>query len=150
MLPLGSTEAVPQLDDQKLMLPLGSNKIVPQLDDQKLMLPLAGSNKIVPQLDDQTLMLPQGSTGAVPQLDDQMLMLPLGSTGTVPQRDDHHWPPHLDEMAPPLHIFDLTGASHIMKYWHVGGSRPDEWLVLYPEHKVSFIRRTKQLGIDLL
>ena len=149
MLPLSSAEAVPQPDDQVLMLPLGLTEAVPQPDDQALMLPL-GSTEAVPQLDDQKLMLPLGSTGAVPQRDDQMLMLPLGSTGTVPQRDDHHWPPHLDEMAPPLHIFDLTGASHIMKYWHVGGSRPDEWLVLYPEHKVSFIRRTKQLGIDLL
>ena len=114
-----------------------------------LMLPLS-SAEAVPQPDDQALMLPLGSTEAVPQRDDQKLMLPLGSTRTVPQRDDHHWPPHLDEMAPPLHIFDLTGASHIMKYWHVGGSRPDEWLVLYPEHKVSFIRRTKQLGIDFI
>ena len=76
------------------------------------------------------------------------LMLPPSSPGAVPPCD-HLWPPHLDEMAPPLHIFDLRGATYIMKYWHVGVSRPDEWLVLYPEHKASFIRRTKQLGIDL-
>ena len=80
------------------------------------------------------------------------LMLPLSSPSpsAEPPRDDDLWPAHLDEMAPPLHIFDLSGASYIMKYWHVGGSRPDEWLVLYPEHQVSFIRRTKQLGIDFI
>lgn len=57
------------------------------------------------------------------------------------------WPSKLDEMAVPHHLFALDDAIIIMKYYHSGSNRCDEWLVLNPNNEVSFIRRTKQLGV---
>jgi hypothetical protein len=56
------------------------------------------------------------------------------------------WPSKLDKMAVPHHLFSLDNAMFIMKYYHAGSNRHDEWLVLNPKHETSFIRRTKQLG----
>ena len=57
------------------------------------------------------------------------------------------WPPDLDQMVPPSHLFDLGRATYAMKYYHVGSGRAEEWLVLLPKNRVSFIRRTKKLGL---
>jgi hypothetical protein len=57
------------------------------------------------------------------------------------------WPYHLDlgKMVPPSHLYDLSGANYIFKYYHVNSGRMAEWLCLFRGRAVHFIRRTKQL-----
>eukprot|EP00435_Cladocopium_sp_Y103_P047001 s1331_g13.t1 len=64
------------------------------------------------------------------------------------------WPAEMMEPPPEQFRMVLARAAWVLKYFHVGSGRREEWLVLHEqsgERQASFIRRTrskKNLGYD--